>query len=57
MTGSFLSPKILKYAQNSQWAQNVIFTNGIHIFFQFVDKLLKVEEMEYLVHLYVEFKG
>ena len=42
-------PKNLQYAQNTQWAQNFIYPN------EKIDKFLKTDEVEYLIH-YVKFK-
>ena len=46
LAGPFLRSKILSHVQNT------IFLNGkhIYIFFYFIDKFLKFEEMEYLIH-------
>ena len=55
LPGPFLRSKILWYAQNFQWVQNSSFPNGKHIFPQIIDKFLKFEYMEYLIH-HVKFE-
>ena len=45
------------YVKNSQWVQNAVFPNGKSYFSQFIliDKYLKFEKIEYLIH-YNKFK-
>ena len=50
LAGPFLRSKILSYSQNFQWVQNSMFPQWKTYFSQLIDKFLKFEEMESLVH-------
>ena len=59
---TFTKAKNLYYAQNTWmsiggywvWAQSAIYPNWKTYLSQFIDKFLKIEEVEYLIH-YVKF--